>query len=124
MDVVKLSRIEKNNKYWQDKNVIKPIKYYKYKKHDLNGLSRKDWKKAYEQLPERIIKRKEEYSTMRGRLVHWKRGAKIRGIEWTLTIDDLNKMTQTCFYSGDQLTFTTNLPNTISLEAGDIYEQA
>jgi hypothetical protein len=103
-------------------NQLKPLdQFYIYKKptHRCKDCT----KKAIKNNP----KRKEWQSRWRSKTNHdinfkiqkWKGGAIHRGIEWSLTKEDILNIPLICFYSGISLTLKANQPNTVSLERID-----
>ena len=59
------------------------------------------------------------YLTEKSKFVHWRSGARKRGLVWELTEDDLKAMQKVCHYTGQELTLEPNKPNTISLDRLD-----
>ena len=57
--------------------------------------------------------------SLRQRFSHWKSNAKDRGISFNLLLEDLEKISKTCYYTGIPLTFEINHDNTISLDRLD-----
>lgn len=83
-------------------------------------------RKRYKPHPKVIVpqqekrRRKREYrKTLDGRYKEWKHNATRRNIPWDLTLNYLETFPQVCFYSGNDLTFESHCPNTISLDRID-----
>jgi hypothetical protein len=57
--------------------------------------------------------------TLKGRFRVWKLNAKNRDISFDITLQDLEKMPQKCYYTGMFLTYESNQCNTISLDRLD-----
>lgn len=57
--------------------------------------------------------------SLKGKITHWKFSAKLRGIEWKLSEQDLQHLPLTCVYTGQELVYESRLPNTISLDRID-----
>lgn len=56
---------------------------------------------------------------LENRFAIWKAGAKQRGIEWTLNIENLKELPLICHYTNDQLTLEPEKTNTISIDRVD-----
>lgn len=56
---------------------------------------------------------------MEGRVKAWKSNAKTRKIPFDITLDYLNTLPRTCYYTDVPLVFEMNKPNTISLDRLD-----
>jgi len=81
--------------------------------------NRKERDKKYREQEHIKRKAKEKYSTLEGRFVHWRAGAKKRGLEFSITIDDLKNYKLKCYYTGRELTYEPHQLNTVSLDRID-----
>jgi hypothetical protein len=57
--------------------------------------------------------------TLKGKLTAWKYAAKTRGINWNLTLEELQKLPMSCYYTNIALVFDSNKLNTVSLDRLD-----
>lgn len=90
-------------KYIQNKDYFKKYSAEQYKTK----------KEAYKKRHDRW------YCTMHGKFCAWKRSAKYRNLEFSITEEYLVSLPQICAYTGQELTFERNKPNTISLDRID-----
>lgn len=65
-------------------------------------------------------KRWERYrASIRGKFACWKKNATKRGLEWNLTLRDIEALPMTCYYTGLELTVEPFFSNTVSLDRLD-----
>ncbi len=95
----KLTKAQKKARYEAHK---------RWRKKDLNGAKQKA-----------EIMKKKYRSTWQGKFVHWKAGAKARGIMWDLELEYLKSLPLICFYTGEELVLEINQSNTISIDRID-----
>ncbi len=57
--------------------------------------------------------------SIKGRMVHWKSGAKRRGLEWSVTLEELESIQLICHYTGVPLTKQRHSYYTVSLDRLD-----
>lgn len=91
----------------------------------------KDFMKEYTKIawqrdklnPKRLKQRKDHMdkwrTTLKGRFVCWRKSAKKRGIEWSLSFEDIENIPLICFYTGEVLSLESHLHNTLSLDRID-----
>lgn len=94
-----------NHKKYSDKNKGKIAKRAKkwYRENNAQG---KSTRQAY-------------YKSLIGRMAHWKARANKADIEWSLDLEFLESLSKVCHYTGQELTFEPNQPNSISLDRID-----
>lgn len=102
------------NECWRKKN----NEYSKQHRERIADNARKyhHANKDYERYKQKRIDYRE---TLHGRFIHWRIQAKSRKIEFSITENYLNSIPRICFYTGEELTFKQNQPNTISLDRLD-----
>lgn len=90
---------------------------YELKNKKSRQLETKQWQgKNPEKIKEYRIKRMNSWV---GKYGKWKDNAKVRGIEWSLTMEQLQSMPLICHYTGQELTLEINNFNTVSLDRID-----
>ncbi len=67
-------------------------------------------------------KRQKQAMNIEGRIVLWKRGARARGIRWSVSTKHLKSIPLKCHYTGFDLTFEMDKQNTISLDRIDSHK--
>lgn len=83
---------------------------------------RKNNPEALKQQRDQYFKSKaysDKYNALENRFKVWQKSARIRKIEWNITIEDVKKIPMKCLYTGIDLTLESKKPNTISLDRID-----
>lgn len=110
---------EKPSKPRLDCKICESKQHHEYKIKHREELAQKarEW---YNKNNKRGLQVRRAYrETEIGKYRTWKTSARGRGIEWALSDEYLNSLPRTCYYTGEPLTFKSNLPNTISLDRLD-----
>lgn len=66
-----------------------------------------------------MFRHRQRDSTIEGKIIRWKKGAKRRGIEWKLSVDFILNLPRICHYTGLPLVLEVGKANTLSIDRID-----
>ncbi len=123
--------IKENNRIYRENNADRIKVNARLNQHNYDEYGRQWYIKNRERLlandklnyvknRESILKSgREKIRSWKSRFSQWKRGAKVRNLEFDLTLEEIKSMPLVCYYTKQVLTMESRKPNTISLERID-----